>query len=84
LFHAATAAGSLALLEREAQVRDELVDVVVDHPHRRRVGAPVVGRKASNPAFASAAEVDSSRIFGCAPAVATEVQPVVVASRDPR
>ena len=64
LFDAATAAGSLALLEREARVRDELVDVVVDHPHRRRVGAPVVGRKASNPALASAAEVDSSRISG--------------------
>ena len=36
------AAGALAVLQREAQVRDELVDVLVDRLHRRGVGAAVV------------------------------------------
>jgi hypothetical protein len=36
------AAGPLAVLQREAQVRDELVDVLVDRLHRRGVGAAVV------------------------------------------
>ena len=43
------APGALAVLEREAQVRDELVDVLVDRAHRRGVGGAVVAGEREQP-----------------------------------